>query len=135
MSIHKWSSKNILINVWFWDKKSGIRAGSQHFLSEELGNPRKKQSLVLGLSFLTFILEILFTLFTLTSKSMWFSMRKTHLMQLKGGEAKTRPHETHTNANFKVLYRNKWYVLTTSVYWLNNFFELIQNTVCMDVEK
>ena len=28
-------------------------------------------------------------------------------LRLKGGEAKTRPHETLTNANFKVLYRNK----------------------------
>ena len=29
--------------------------------------------------------------------------------RLKGGEAKTRPHETLTNANFKVLYINKLY--------------------------
>ena len=54
-------------------------------------------------------------------------------MTLKGGESKTRPHETLTN--FKVLYRNKLYFLTTSVYFRNKIFELIQNTLFTNVEK
>ena len=57
------------------------------------------------------------------------------IITIKGGEAKTRPHETLTNSNFKVLYRKKLYFLTTSVYCQHKFFELIQNTLFMDVKK
>ena len=54
---------------------------------------------------------------------------------VKGGQKKMRPHETLTNANFKVLYRNKLYFLTTPEYFQDKNIELIQNTPFMDVKK
>ena len=45
---------------------------------------------------------------------------------------KTRPHETLTNANFKVF---AMYFLTTSVYCQNKSLELIQKLLFMDLEK
>ena len=56
--------------------------------------------------------------------------------QSKGWKTKkTRPHETLTNAYSKVLYRINNIFLTTSAYCGPTFFELIQNTLFMDVEK
>ena len=48
---------------------------------------------------------------------------------------KTRPHETLTNANLKVLYRNKYKKkMTAPEYFPDKHIELIQNTLFMGVE-
>ena len=54
---------------------------------------------------------------------------------LKGGDAKTRPPETLTNADFKILYSKNYLFLTTSAYFLNENLELILNAYFIDVEK
>ena len=43
------------------------------------------------------------------------------------------PHENLTHVNFKVLYRNKKYILTTPQYCRNENLELIQNTILIKV--
>ena len=53
-------------------------------------------------------------------------------LELIGG--KRRPHETLTIANSKVLYTMNDIILTASVNYCNKFFELIQNTLFMEVE-
>ena len=54
---------------------------------------------------------------------------------IKGAPAKMRPPKTLTNADFKALYRTNILCLTTSVYFQNNFFELMRDSSFIDVEK
>ena len=54
---------------------------------------------------------------------------------IKGAPARTRPPETLTNADFKLLYRTNILFLTTSVYFQKKKIELIQHASFMDVEK
>ena len=64
---------------------------------------------------------------------MWPYMCST-LREHKGCVKQTRLHEILTITDFKVLYRKKYFFLTTSVHFRNNF-ELIQNAFFMEVEN
>ena len=68
------------------------------------------------------------------------------VVNVNGGEAKTRPHKTLTNANFKVLYRNKlyfwqhWcsvvlvlYIFKASALWADAFYKSKCPYVCLSV--
>ena len=52
-------------------------------------------------------------------------MYSKYTAHIKGEPAKTRPPETLTNANSKVLHRKMKFFLTTSIYFQNKTLKLI----------